>query len=305
MNFGAIYQVIIFAWQGFWRNFWLSVVTMTIIALAILSLNFLIIINVLSENTVNLIKDKVDVSLYFKPEATEAQVLEVQTFLSALTEIKNIVYISQPQALQNFRQRHQPDQIIIESLEALSENPLSATLVIKAKNIEDYPAIMAVLDNSRYNILIADKSFDDNKIYIATIKQVADNINRIGLLASGLLIAIALLIVFNTIRVAIYTHREEIAIMKLVGASNWFIRSPFLVESIFYGLIGTSLALAITYPVLNLIQPYVNNFFLSNELNLKLYFQQNLGQIFGLEILIISLLNILGSSFALRRYLKV
>ena len=103
MSLGAIYQVITFAWQSFWRNFWLSLVTITIIALAILSINFLIIINVLSENTVTLIQDKIDVSIYFKPEVIEPQVLEVQTFLSALTEVKNIVYVSQPQALQNFR----------------------------------------------------------------------------------------------------------------------------------------------------------------------------------------------------------
>jgi len=305
MSLGAIYQVITFAWQSFWRNFWLSLVTITIIALAILSINFLIIINVLSENTVTLIQDKIDVSIYFKPEVIEPQVLEVQTFLSALTEVKNIVYVSQPQALQNFRQRHQQDQIILESLTALDDNPLGATLVIKAKGIEDYPAIIAVLDNSRYNTLIADKSFDDNKLYIAQIKQVSDNINRIGLAASGLFIIIALLIVFNTIRVAIYTHREEIAIMKLVGATNWFIRSPFLLESIFYGFIGAIIALAITYPTLNLIQPYVNRFFLNDELNLAIYFRQNFGPIFGLELMIISLLNILGSSFAMRRYLKV
>jgi cell division transport system permease protein len=305
MSLASVRQIIIFAWQSFIRNFWLSIVTISIIVLALISINFLLILNVLSETAIGLVQNKVDVSVYFRRDATEAQVLEVQTFLSSLTQIENISYTSQQQALQTFRQRHQLDTTIIESLEELDENPLGATLVIKAKKIEDYPQIIGVIDNSKYTNLITDKNFDDNKVYISRIQEVSDNINRIGLLASAVFIMIALLIVFNTIRVAIYTHREEIGIMKLVGATNWFIRSPFLLESIIYGIIGTGIAIAITYPLLRLIQPYINNFFLADTFSLVQFFNQNFLAIVGLELLIIILLNILSSSFAMRRYLKV
>ena len=238
MSGTSIYQIIIFAWQSFWRNFWLSVVTITIIILAFISVNFLLVLNILTDNAIRVVKDKVDVSLYFDRETSESQVLETKTFLSALPEIEEIVYISQQQALEEFKQKHQADIDIIQSLNELQQNPLGATLIIKANGIEDYPIIIDVVNNSKYNNLIQDKSFDDNKLFIDRIKQVSDNVNRVGLATSGIFILISLLIVFNTIRVAIYTHREEIAVMKLVGATNWFIRSPFLLEAVFYGIIS-------------------------------------------------------------------
>lgn len=305
MNLISIYQIIVFARQSFWRNIWLSIVTITIIVLAFISINSLIVLNIITETSINLVKEKIDVSIYFRQDVTEPQVLEVQIYLSSLAQVKDIRYISQQQALQKFRQKHQKDTLIIESLEELNENPLGATLIVKAKDIKDYPEILAVLDNSKYNDLILDKNFDDHKAFITKIKDISDNINRIGFLTSGTFILIALLIVFNTIRVAIYTHRAEIGIMKLVGATNWFIRSPFLLESIFYGVIACILAIAIIYPVLNFIQPYLSNFFLTEEFNIVKHFNKNFWQIFGLELSTIVFLNIISSSIAIRRYLKV
>ncbi|HLC89821.1 MAG: hypothetical protein A2731_02850 [Candidatus Buchananbacteria bacterium RIFCSPHIGHO2_01_FULL_39_8] len=305
MSLNSIYQIIIFAWQSFWRNIWLSIVTITIITLAVLSINFLIVLNIITDTATNLVKEKIDFSIYFRQDATENQVLEVQTYLSSLAQVKEIKYTSQQEALQKFREKHQQDSPIIESLEELDQNPLGATLVVTAKEIEDYPEIIEVLNNSKYNDLILDKNFDDHKVYINKIRKISENINRIGLLASGIFIFIALLIVINTVRVAIYTHRREIGIMKLVGATNWFIRSPFLLESVLYSIIACALAIGIIYPLLNFIQPYLNNFFLTDDFNILEYFNKNFWQIFGLEVLIIILLNIFSSSIAIRRYLRV
>jgi len=305
MNVAALIQIFTFAWQGFWRNIWLSIVTITIIALALFSVNFLIILNVVTATAIDVIKNKVDVSLYFRPEITETQVLEAQTFLSALAQIETTTYISQQDALQAFRQRHQQDQTIIASLDELGDNPLGATLIVKAKQIEDYPEIISVVTNSKYNDLILDKNFADNQVYIEKIKNVSDNVNKIGFAAAGIFILIAGLIVFNTIRVAIYTHREEIGIMKLVGATNWFIRSPFIVESFFYAILGTVLAVAVVFPALNVVQPYIDAFFLAEGFSLRDYFMSHFLAIFGIELLITILLNVSSSSIAIRRYLRV
>lgn len=305
MNLASLYRVIIFAWQSFWRNIWLSLVTISIIILAFISINLLIIVNITTDSAVQIVKDKVDVSLYFRPDVIEPQVLEVKTYLASLTEVKEINYVSQQDALSKFRAEHRDDSIIIESLAELEENPIGATLQIKAKGIDDYPVIIDVLDNSKYNDLISDKNFDDHKIYINKIKNFSDNIKRIGLFTSLIFGLIAALIVFNTIRVAIYTHREEIGVMKLVGATNWFIRSPFLIEAMIYGIISCIVAIAVIYPIINFIQPYVDNFFLAENLILTDFFNQNFWKIFGLELLVIILLNIVSSSIAIRRYLKV
>ena len=305
MNLAYLYRILIFAWQSFWRNIWLSLVTITIIVLTFISINFLIVVNIVSDAAIDIIKDKVDVSLYFRPDLTEPQILEVQTYLSSLTQIKEIKYVSQQEALEQFRQKHRQESLIIESLEELEDNPLGATLQIRAKNIEDYPAIIEVLDNSKYSDLILDKNFDDHQNYIAKIKNFSDNIKKIGFFTSGLFIVIALLIVFNTIRVAIYTHRQEIAVMKLVGATNWFIRSPFLLEAVLYGVFACLIAIAVVDPMLNFIQPYLDNFFLTEKFDITKHFNINFWQIFGLELLIIISLNIVSSIIAIRRYLKV
>ena len=305
MNLTSIYRILTFAWQSFWRNIWLSVVTITIIVLTFISVNFLIVVNVVTDAAIDIIKNKVDVSLYFRPDVVEPQVLEVETYLSSLAQVKEINYVSQQAALEKFRQQHRDDTTIIESLEELSENPIGATLQIRAKNIEDYPTIIEVVNNSKYNDLILDKNFDDHNVYIAKIKNLSDNVGKIGFFLSGIFVFIALLIVFNTIRVAIYTHRQEIGVMKLVGATNWFIRSPFLVEAVFYGIIACIAAIIIVYPTLNLIQPHLNSFFLTEEFNITAYFNQNFWQIFGLELLITVFLNIVSSTIAIRRYLRV
>lgn len=305
MSFYALQRIISFAWQSFWRNIWLSLVTITIIVLTFVSINFLILVNVVSDIAIQLVKDKVDISLYFKPDITESQVLEVQTYLSSLTQVKEINYISQQEALQKFRELHQDDQAIIESLDELDENPIGATLQIKAKDIGEYQAIDDTLVNSKYNTLILDKNFEDNKTFITQIESFSNNIRKVAIITSIVFILIASLIVFNTIRVAIYTHRQEIRVMKLVGATNWFIRSPFLLEAIFYGVVSCIAAIAVVYPLLNFIQPYVNNFFLTNQFSLADYFTSNFWLIFGLELLMIIFINIVSSSIALRRYLRV
>ena len=305
MNLATLFRIIIFAWQGFWRNFWLSLVTISIIVLTFTSINILIIINVITDASIDIVKEKVDISLYFKPESTESQVLEVETYLSSLTEVKETVYISKDEALESFRQRHRQDEIIIESLNELEANPIGATIRVKAKSINQYPLILEEINNSKYHILIAEQDFDDHEIYVARIKNFSDNIRNIAIFTTLVFILVASLIVFNTIRVAIYTHREEIGVMKLVGATNWFIRSPFILEGIFYGIIACVIAVVIVYPLVNFIQPYINNFFLTEQFSIIGYFQSNFWQIFGLELLIIILINIISSSIAIRRYLNV
>lgn len=305
MTLASAQRIIFFAWQSFYRNIWLSLVTISIIVLTFISINFLLVVNIISDQAIAIVQDKVDVSIFFKPDITESQVFEVQSFLTSLPEVNEIEYVSQQEALDAFKLAHLDNEVIIQSLEELDENPIGATLQIKANNIEEFENIVSALDNSQYNNLIAERSYEDHKTYIEKIESISENVKKFGWITSAVFVLIALLIVFNTIRVAIYTHRQEIAIMKLVGATNWFIRSPFLLEAVMYGVVACLVAVIIVYPTLNVIQPYVTSFFLSDEFNIAAHFRGNFWQIFGLELLIVILLNIISSSIATRRYLKV
>ena len=121
----------------------------------------------------------------------------------------------------------------------------------------------------------------------------------------AIFVIIGLIVIFNTIRVSIFTHREEVGIMKLVGATNWFVRGPFLLESVIYSLVATAVAWLIVYPLLIISRTAVASFFTGIDVDLLKYFSQNFWLFFSLEFVGLSLLNLLATSLALRRYLKV
>ena len=116
---------------------------------------------------------------------------------------------------------------------------------------------------------------------------------------------ISLVVIFNTIRMSIYTRKDEIVIMKLVGAGNWFIRAPFFIESIFYALVSVLIVIGVTYPIVNFIQPSLTNYFQDTQvINLAGYFQSNFLYIFGWQFLALATLNVVSTAVAMKKYLK-
>lgn len=301
----SLFQVIKFALQNFWRNFWLSLVTIMMLILTLFSVISLFFVNVLATKAIDTVQQKIDMSIYFKDDITETKVQEVKDYLSGLAEVKMVNYISKDMALEEFKKRHASDPLIVKSLEELSANPLGSVLIVKANQPEDYSNIMSKLEDEKYNYLIEKKDFDDHKMIISRISDLNWKIRQaiIGLsLFFGL---IAVLVIFNTIRMAIYTHRNEIGIMKLVGASNWFIRAPFLVEGVIYALFACLITLVLCLPLLNFIQPYLETFFGDNSFSLYNYFIDNAWQILGIEFLVAVFLNMVSILIAMNKYLEV
>lgn len=287
------------------RNFWLSLVTIIILVLTLFSVTLVAGISVVAERAVESMHEKVDVSVYFKNEATEQDIFNVRYRLEALSQVDSVSYVSQEEALEAFKEKHKNEPLILDSLNQLDANPLGATLRIKAKNIDDYPEILSVLENSDYDQFIQDKNFDDNKDVIDKLSDLSSRIQRIGLIVSGIFVVIAILIIFNTIRINIYTHREEIGIMKLVGGTNWLIRAPFLIESILYAVLAVVITLAILYPLLGIVAPHVDNFFTGYNIDLSSYFDQNFWQIIGGQLIFAILLSVISSSIAIGKYMRV
>lgn len=298
------FRVLRFAWQGFWRNFWLSLVTVSIIALAVLSVNALVVVNGLARTAVDAVRARIDLSFYFGPTATEAKVLEAKAFLASLPEVANVEYVSPAQALDRFLDKHRNDPLARAALELLGSNPFGAALVVRANSLEQYEVVISRMANSKFQELVADKDYEDYRQYTGTISAVAERIQLAGAAAAAVFAAIALLIVFNAIRVTIYTQREEIAIMRLVGASNWFIRWPYLIEAVFYALLGCVLAYALTVPLLKLLQPHVARFFEGVAVDVAASFRNQALPLIAAQVAVISLLNIASSALAIRRYLR-
>lgn len=305
MVFISFYRIIKFAGQSFWRNIWLSVVTITILVLTLFSLTSLIVLNVMADQAIITIKDKIDISLYFKPETEEEQAKLIGKELEKFEEVKEVSYISSEEALNKFKEVHENDPLIEEALRELEENPLGPTLTVKAKDLNLYPQILQKIEDLKIDTLVKEIDYEDHKLVISRLNDLSDKVRKFGIALSLVFTFIAILIMFNTIRIGIYTHREEISIMKLVGATNWFIKAPFLVEALLYALVSVVIFWLILYLILGVTSPFLFSFFKGLDFDLIYYFKTHFFAIFGFESILLILLNIFSTSIAIGKYLRV
>ena len=300
----TLYRIIKFSFQDIARNIWLSAATVIILLLALFSINTLITIRVTSDSATLAIKEKIDIALYIKAETPETEILSLKDSISKMERVKSVTYISQEDALADFREKYKNNQEILAALKELGRNPLSPSLVIFPSNLDEAGLLineLRMIDNS----IIESRDFSDNTVVLNKINSITKKINEVGFFIIAVFILTSLLVIYNTIRVTIYTHRQEIEIMRLVGASNTFIYLPYVFSAFVYTLLSTLIIIAIFYPFLTLLQPYLEVFFMGYNINILAYFINNFWSIFGFQFLAILVINVLASLVAVRRYAKV
>ena len=300
--FTSFKRILKWGLTNFWRNGWLSTATVSIMALTLLVITVLLMVNVVANAVLVNLEDKIDISVYFKLETPEEQILDVKTKLEGLQEVEAINYVSQNDALINFKDKHKDNPVLLQSLEELDMNPLEASLNIKARETTQYANITQFLESVHFKDIIDKVNYLQNKEIIEKLGKIITDVKTGGLVVTLLLTVIVFLVTFNAIRLAIYSSREEINIMRLVGASNWFIRGPFLIEGALYGIIATIITLAVLYPVFYFLSPKLSGFLPIG--NVFSYFTVNLPA-FALVLLVIGVgLGGFSSFIAVRKYLK-
>jgi len=300
----SFFRIIKFAWQDFARNIWLSTVVIVVLVLALSSVNALVGLNVLTDQMIGILQNKVNVSVFLSADISEAELANLQSYLVSQDEVKEIVYISPDQGLAEFKETHKDDPAVLEALAEIEDNPLLPTLIIHANDTKDFDKILAVLDSSQYAPLIQDKNFDDHEKIINRINTFSDKARFFGMILVGLFALISVLLIYNAIRIMIYIHKREIGIMRLVGATNRFIRLPFVAESALYGIFAMIFATLIFYGVAYLVNPYLASF-LGEPMDFIVYLNNNFVQVFGIQLAAVLLLNIFSSGLAIAKYLKV
>lgn len=292
---------------GFWRSAFVSVAAIFVMTVALFVIGSTILINQLLTVSLQNIQDKVDINVYFVTTAAQPDIDALQTSLEALPDVKEVSFTSREDALAEFTERHKNDKTIMQGLEELGENPLGASLSIRAKETSQYESIASFLKAQQDNEdpqhpLIDEVNYSKNRQAIEKLTQIINAVEKSSYVAMIVLVAAAVVITFNTIRLAIYTAREEISVMRLVGASNGFIRGPFMLQGVMYGIVSGVLALLILYPLVLWLGPATESFF---QFNLFNYFVANFGYLFMVIVGLGVVLGLVSSLLASARYLRV
>ncbi|RJQ29120.1 ABC transporter permease [Candidatus Parcubacteria bacterium] len=296
-------RIIKYGFQTFFRNGWLSVSTISIMILAAIVFEGLILFNVTGKTAINSIQEKIDISVYFKSNVPEDSILSIKRSLEKLDEVASVIYVSRDQALQDFKKRHENDEAISQAVEELDENPLLAAINIKAKDPREYKAIASYLDNKTLQDQIEKVSYAQNEVVIDRLVGLIDTLRNGGIVLTIFLAFLAIVVTFNTIRLAIFSSNDQIGIMRLVGASNTFVRGPFIVEGILYGVVSAIVSFVFLIPIISFLSPYVNSFI--PEMNLSLYVSGNVLSLLLYQFLFCIGLGIFSSIIAVRKYLHI
>ena len=273
--------------------------TITLIIFSVLSLLF-----VITSSSVHTIQERVDISAYFKNGLAESQIQSIKSQLEDDDRIDEVRYVSADEALAKFKENHTNDPLLLESVGELNENPLPATLQIKAKNLDDYPAIADLLNSEKFSSSIEKVNFEDNRVLIARLTNLLKFIITAGIILIGVFSAIAVLVIFNTITLTIYNRKEEVEIMRFVGATNWYIRGPFIVEAILYSVFATIITSALIFPVYTGLLPKISHYLTASGDTFNGSILIFIGLIV-IQLVIAFILSIISSLLAMRKYLRV
>ncbi len=282
---------------------WASVIITTITLSVIVSI---ILLQAVVISSLTQIKDKVDVTIYFNVGASEDKIMALKSGIESLPEVESVSYTSAGDALDIFRARHEKDYPTIQALDEIGTNPLGGYLNIKAKEVSQYETIANFLKSdstiSTGAASIIDKvNYYQNKLVIDRLNAIIAGGQRIGFLVTLILIIISIIITFNTIRLKIFFSKEEIGVMRLVGASKMRVRGPFMIEGAIYGIVATAVTLLLFLPVTIWLGHNMTDFL---GINLYHYYFSHLYTIFIVVLLSGVFLGMVSSLLAVRRYLN-
>lgn len=290
---------------NFWRNKLVSFSTIIVMTMAMLVMSSLLFMNAVLDFSLVQLQERVDVNIYFFPDVPEAEILTLQNKLKLVPEVRDVQYVSREQAFLDFQERHKNDDLINRSLEELGDNPLGASLNVRAFESTQYEAVIAAIEsepvvtNSEFVERI---NYYDNKTLIERLNQFTDIVRLVGYAVVVFFMIVALLVILSTMRIAIFAAKKEIKIKRLVGAEHRYVRGPFLVMGGMYGLVSSLLTMVALYPMTQWVGRYTQSFF--GGMDVYSYYIANLLPVFIILLTVGMVIGIISTRIAVRKYLK-
>ena len=290
----------------FWRNGFVSLSAVLIMTVTLLVVGGLLFSSALLSASLATVEGKIDINVYFVPTADESDISALQSKIKALPEVASVQYVSASSTLADFTTRNQNDETTLQALDEIGGNPFGDSLAITAKDPSQYEDIANFLNDAGTNSLgtnIIDKvNYLENKTAIDTLNKIIVGSREIGLALIFVLALVSIIIIFNTIRLAIYIAKDEIAVMRLVGASNGYVRGPFIITGVMYGFVASIVTLILIYPITLWISSVTSTFF--SGWSPFGYYLSNFAEIFLVIVGSGIVLGAFSSFLAVRKYLK-
>lgn len=299
-------RIIRSGYRNFMRSGFTSLASILMMVITLFVITSLIFVKATLTSSLEDIKNKVDVTVYFVPGADETAITNIKSALAKLPEVKEVTYTSSDEAIAAFKEKHANDYLTLQALDELNDNPLGASLNVKARDPSQYESISKYFDSdnalSKGALAIIDKiDYHQNKVVIDRLSAIINGAERLGFAVSLILILISIIITFSTIRLIIYMSREEIGVMRLVGAGPKYIQGPFIVSGVLVGITASIITILLFIPISIWLGNQITDFL---GINLFTYFKSNFFQLFIIMLGSGVFLGGISSAFAIARYLR-
>jgi cell division transport system permease protein len=293
---------------SFGRNIWLAIAAIAMMSITLTIVLFAVIANATFSHTITDITSHIDVSVYLKDEVAEQQRNDLISQIKNLENVKSVDYVSKEQALKTYQEDNAKNKDLLTAI-SQTNNPLPASLEIKPVDPNNLDSIKSFLDKPEIQAQQSDPTSysGDRKAAIDKITKATHFIQQAGIVGIIVFIIVSMLIIFNTIRMAIFNRRDELVIMRLLGASPWFIRGPFVVETMLYGAVAAAISLIVCSSLFALASSTLE----ASSLGLLditysgEYFAEHLYEILTIQLAIGIIIGAVSSAIATRRYLKL
>ena len=249
--------VVTTAAQGFWRNPVMSLASTFTVGLMLLLFAFFLATDRGLQAAVGVLESKVELALFLEDDARVSDVLDLRARIEADPAVSRVDYVTKEQAMARLVDiaAKRPDIQIVDT----SENPLQASLEVKLAHAQDAPRVTAALRQEIGKGVVSDVV--DNPQVVDKLLTITRVLSFGGLAVLAMMLIVALFVIVNTIRIAVHARRDEIEIMKLVGATDWFVRWPFILEGMLVGALGAMAATAVVLvaagPVMNAMVSFI------------------------------------------------
>jgi len=302
----TLWRIFKTGFRNLFRHAWLSAAATVIMVVTLVVVSFFIFAGAFLRQQLVIVKNKIDITIFLADTATQPQIQTLQNKILAQSNTKSVTFVSKADALKSYQDSTDPVKRAIAQSAAQIGNPLNASLDVRTADLNNIDSLVSLVRAGEASKVIQSSTIDDGnqrKKIIQNIGKISSITAKVGTIIGIAFLIISIMIIFNTIRMAIFTRREEIEIMQLVGATKWFIRGPFLVEGALYGVIGATLALVIIFPLVSVIKPAFEKYFGAGDV--VQFFTDRTLLVVAFEYGVGVLIGILSSWLALMRHLKL